>query len=218
MMCVTCYGRLKAFESYRSKCIKNQEKFEITFKPEDPVSEIEDTCNDYVEYIDDIDEEDHYTEDSQEIFEHPDPDEEVCEAVENILEDDDGNDIETTTKPVIKIEKQSDEDRSKGKEIYRKLLMQCDLCLKMIEKNRMEGHINKHNGVRPFTCSECQKKFYCRQLLRLHRTSLHTNVRIKCDSCDKSFPSQRALYAHTLRHKNRDKYECELCEVCLIML
>lgn len=100
----------------------------------------------------------------------------------------------------------------KGREIYQKLLQHCNICSKMIEKNRMEGHMNKHNNVRPYSCSECKKSFACRQLLRLHRTSIHTNIKVKCETCDKFFPSSRALYAHNLRHKNQDRYVCDLCD------
>lgn len=217
-MCITCYGRLKAFEDYRNKCIKNQSKFVKTKQEiiaEDPV-EIEET---YIEYIDEMDE-DQYMENDQEIYEKPETDSEVVEAVENIIEDETQEmhpvEILSPAKSiVIKTEDDNETpvDRSKGKEIYQRLLVQCELCQKMIEKNRIEGHMNKHNNIRPYGCSECQKKFYCRQLLRLHRTSIHTNISIKCETCEKCFPSQRALYAHSLRHKNQDKYECELCEV-----
>jgi hypothetical protein len=212
-MCITCYGRLKAFEDYRNKCIKNQDKFAKAKEEivEDPV-EIEET---YIEYIDEI-EEGQYVESGQ-IYERSDSNGEDAEAVETIIDDineDQSLDFEPAFKSIIiKPEDENQVDRSKGKEIYQRLLVQCELCQKMIEKNRMEGHINKHNNIRPYSCVECQKKFYCKQLLRLHRTSIHTNMRIKCETCEKSFPSQRALYAHSLRHKNRDKYECELCDV-----
>lgn len=217
MLCVTCYGRLKAFETYRNKCIQNQDKFRI-LKNEDP--EVVDDES-YVEYID----EEHYIEDTQEISEiiikSDQTDTEVISvSFDNILEEE-SEEMDTSTledEVLIMPAKQDGTkkisgERNKGKELYQKLLQQCQECFKMVEKNRMEGHMNKHKNIRPFTCPECQKKFYCKQLLRLHRTSIHTNILLKCETCDKLFPSQRALYAHSLRHKNRDKYECELCEV-----
>lgn len=137
--------------------------------------------------------------------------EEVEYAVENILE---GNDFTEKFSFVSKTTavKRERVEQDKGKETYQKLLQKCHICCKMVEKNRMEGHINKHNNLRPFACSECEKTFYCKQLLRLHKSSIHTNIKVKCEQCDKFFPSARALYAHTLRHKNQDRYICNMCD------
>lgn len=112
------------------------------------------------------------------------------------------------------IRKQTGENKNRGRDIYQKLLQECELCSKMIEKNRMEGHMNKHNNIRPFHCEEdgCDKTFYCKLLLRLHRTSIHTGLQIACSICNKTFPSDRSLYAHKLRHRNEDRYNCTHCE------
>lgn len=106
------------------------------------------------------------------------------------------------------------ESSNKAKEVYKNLLKECSQCGKMIEKNRMEGHMNKHLGKRPFICEteNCGKAFYCRLLRRLHVTSIHTGQSVVCQICDKSFPSERALYTHSLRHKNANRYKCDHCE------
>lgn len=102
----------------------------------------------------------------------------------------------------------------KGKDIYQKLLKKCSTCSKMVEKNRMDGHINKHLGKRPYVCevADCDKTFYCKLLLRLHRTSIHTGQSVMCEVCNKTFPSERSLYSHNLRHKNQNRYNCDHCE------
>jgi uncharacterized Zn-finger protein len=84
----------------------------------------------------------------------------------------------------------------------------------MIEKNRLDGHINKHMNVRPYLCEEenCGKRFYCKLLFRLHKTSIHTGIQVVCDVCQKVFPSARSLYAHSLRHRNENRYNCDFCE------
>lgn len=212
MICISCYGRIKAFEDYRKKCIKNQEKFQTKQEIQEDPTTIE-TYMDPIEYVDEsfdiqYQDDDQYIQSEQEIIESEN---EITEGVERIM--DDGVEVIIEQLPIKSEEETSSHSKSRGKELYQRLLVKCELCHKMIERNRMEGHMNKHKNVRPFSCPECEKKFYCRQLLRLHRTSIHTNIRIKCETCDKSFPSQRALYAHSLRHKNQDKYECELCEV-----
>lgn len=225
MMCINCYDNLKTFNEYKKACIENQESFQnMAFKIE-RVEEVEELNEepeeeDIIEYITDqeeIGEEDAVFMDSIEDLEtegldFETDDSEVVIAVENII---DGKKVKKTKKTSNnKPKKQGDKvHRDKGKEIYQKLLQECNICMKMIEKNRMEGHLNKHQDIRPYTCPECQKSFYCRQLLRIHRKSIHTNMQITCDVCKKIFPSTRALYAHNLRHRNENRYECELCEV-----
>lgn len=223
MICIKCYERLKSFEEYKDKCIQNQIKFQnvkeaIVEQQENDQEQIEEEVEDIIEYEDAGDDE-IYEDESSYMSASQD---EVAGAVEKIL------DVNEQRKPrvsvtkrlqtgnVSKKESKKDPEKEKGKESYQKLLQQCEICLKMIERNRMEGHINKHNNYRPFSCPECDKTFYCKQLLRLHRTSLHTNMLIKCDICNKMFPSTRALYSHNLRHKNQDRYQCEFCEVNFI--
>lgn len=102
----------------------------------------------------------------------------------------------------------------KAKEVYKSLLKKCEECGKMIEKNRLEGHINKHLGKKPFICEfkNCGKAFYCRLLRRLHQTSIHTGTLVACEQCEKTFKSERSLYTHSLRHRNANRYKCDHCE------
>lgn len=113
-----------------------------------------------------------------------------------------------------KTKKVAEDTREKGKDIYQKLLKKCTECEKMVEKNRMDGHMNKHRGVRPYVCEvdDCDKTFYCKLLLRLHRTSIHTGQSVMCEVCNKTFPSERSLYSHNLRHKNENRYNCSHCD------
>lgn len=223
MICINCYDNLKTFHEYKKSCIENQETFKnLPLKIEndqevEALMEEELEEEDIIEYITDheeIEEDDLFLDSLEtEVLDYESNDSEVVFAVEHIIED------KKAKKPAKKINsdkpKKSDTPlhRDKGKQLYQKLLQECSVCMKMVEKNRMEGHINKHNEIRPYSCPECQKEFYCRQLLRIHRKSIHTNTRIACEVCQKTFPSTRALYSHNLRHRNVDRYECELCEV-----
>lgn len=224
---------MKSFEIFKEKCINNQGKFqnikeEEAIKDENNFSVIQmpedeeetEEVEDLIEYEE---EEEIYEEESiqfqtEEAFSSSQ--DEVAGAVEKILDISEEKKSRVSMSKRIQStnlsKKESTKDPEKykaGKESYQRLLQQCDICQKMIEKNRMEGHINKHNNFRPFSCPECQKSFYCKQLLRLHRTTIHTNVLIRCEICLKMFPSTRALYSHTFRHKNQDRYKCEFCEV-----
>jgi uncharacterized Zn-finger protein len=231
MMCVNCYDCLKNFDKYKTRCIQNQDKFKVKFEPSVFVEMVEEDNEDGVGIADEIISENNSDQEEldEEIVEYVDPEEgelKLDEAIEFVEE----VDPENTSEALIAVEHivdiingkhtsnkstsyiDSNEENKKGKEIYQRLLQTCPYCSKKVEKNRMEGHMNKHNDVRPYSCDECKKTFYCKQLLRLHKTSIHTDQSLECPVCKKTFPSARSLYSHSLRHKNQDRYQCELCE------
>lgn len=207
---MNCFAILNQFNDTRNVWITNQSKFDEehihemieadgVFEEEeeeeheeyevDTIEEI--SCK--VEYIDDVEID---TSENQ-------PEQVVIKEV-----------FPKTTSSKPKTKKSNGESRAKGKEVYQRLLQKCSQCSKMIEKNRMEGHMNKHNNIRPYVCEEgdCLKTFYCKLLYRLHKTSMHTGQHVCCDVCSKTFPSERSLYAHKLRHKNEDRYNCKYCD------
>jgi hypothetical protein len=214
-MCINCFECLRTFNDYRTNCINIHDrliKLDLREKIEelDPdkyvVEELTETNDEMIEFTE--------TDDEELLLNNPVKNEEIVYAVEKILSDSEYQEEIIISKASIKASpsKKLDTSMEKGKEIYQKLLQKCLICGKMIEKNRMEGHINKHNNLRPYSCTECNKEFYCKQLLRLHKTSIHTNIKVKCEICDKLFPSARALYSHNLRHKNENRYVCSLCD------
>lgn len=216
-MCPTCYELLEQFNAAKFSWIENQINQEeqeaakelmvevVEDKPMDQDYDIvdEDSQNDfdfpgraYVEELCDLNESDQMTEESQTTIQT------------RIIE------LKPEPQRKTKPKKSNDDSREKGKDVYKKLLKKCEECGKMIEKNRLDGHMNKHNNVRPYACDEegCGKTFYCKLLFRLHKTSIHTGTAVACDVCNKTFPSSRSLYAHSSRHKNEDRYNCECCE------
>jgi C2H2-type zinc finger len=220
-MCPTCYDTLEQFNVAKFEWIENQERYEQAIHDQqqlqqlDEAEEVEEKSL-KMEY--EIEEEEE--EDSQNDFEYP------VEYVEDLVEMNESDQMvesesvveskpETPKKSKVKTEKSNnDSNREKGKDVYQKLLKKCDECGKMIEKNRLDGHMNKHNGLRPYSCDVegCEKTFYCKLLQRLHKTSIHTGTLVVCDVCNKSFPSQRSLYAHNSRHKNENRYNCDCCD------
>lgn len=212
-MCTKCFSILNRFEETRLTWIANQHKLEAinVMRDENTESINEDIEMDQLELM----------EDSQGEYEYP------VEYVDELEFGED--DINTSESIVVKTEisetavnkltlrtkfKKKPENTGKGKEVYRKLLQKCSECSKMIEKNRMEGHLNKHRNIRPYICEDttCGKTFFCKLLLRLHRTSIHTDQTIECNICSKTFKSERSLYTHNLRHKNENRYECTYCD------
>lgn len=212
-LCTECYGTLVEFNEKRNVWLTNQEKL----FDDDPEEDVEGTEYQFELIADDGDDAAEYeTEDNfkTEYFELEDTEDQIAEEV--LLTSDEGNsrqDVEIRI-PGRRTKSKRTEGRERGKDIYQKLLQKCTICFKSIEKNRMDGHLNKHNNVRPYACEVdgCEKMFYCKLLLRLHRTSIHTGLQIACDVCKKTFPSDRSLYAHQLRHRNVDRYNCTNCE------
>lgn len=225
-MCTNCFNILIQFNATKNCWIENQAKFDQEIvKPEiediECVEEIDQNLASNLELIDESQMDCNYSVEYVNELEHFDDTEFSPDADD--LPNNEMTEEETSTvqikrkrnnnKSKTKKSPQDSQDRKeKGKDTYQKLLKKCEECSKLIEKNRMEGHQNKHKNYRPYICDICEKAFYCKLLLRLHRTSIHTGQEKTCDVCDKTFPSTRSLYSHKLRHKNSDRYNCLYCE------
>jgi uncharacterized Zn-finger protein len=219
-MCTKCYTALYQFNELREVWAANQEKFSIRIKEEafherEPLFVTEEQ-----EFEEEI------VVDNAAMQFTPSNEVETFNCSEEYIEDFDlGDETHDTSEPTQNVNPNASNQRSrrnkikpelgkdKGKAIYQQLLKECGVCGKMIEKNRMDGHMNKHQDIRPYECNTegCGKTFYCKLLLRLHQKSMHSSESVACRFCSKTFPSERSLYSHELRHKNTNRYECELC-------
>lgn len=88
--------------------------------------------------------------------------------------------------------------------------MNCIVCEQDIQASLMEGHLNRHAGVRPYKCEKgCEDMyFYCQLLLKTHYTRAHGNTPTECDICHKVYPSK-------LRMKSHKKEVHEKIHVCM---
>lgn len=198
-MCPNCFSYITSFNEAKKSWLHNQQILQNNdiYTEEEEIIEESIKDEEENEYLVVISKDDQNVEDTQ----------------EEILPEHDFS--INRTRRYRKRSENAGETSKKGKEVYKSLLKECNECGKMIEKNRMEGHINKHLGKRPFVCDadpNCGKTFYCRLLKRLHITSIHTGQSVICPVCDKSYSSERALYTHSLRHKNANRYKCDHCE------
>lgn len=220
-MCTKCYSALYQFNELREVWAANQEKFAFQIKEEaesdrkplsvTDVHEFEEEIvvdNASIQYIPTSEVEDFSEEYIEEFELGSEVHDDTAESIDRV-------ELNTSSRQRSsrKPRGRSEFGKDKGKAIYQQLLKECGECGKMIEKNRMDGHLNKHRGIRPFECTEegCGKTFYCKLLLRLHQKSMHSSDSVACKFCSKVFPSERSLYSHELRHKNANRYECELC-------
>ncbi|XP_035782251.1 zinc finger protein 23-like isoform X2 [Anopheles albimanus] len=119
--------------------------------------------------------------------------------------------------PNEQISEQNVPTRSKpmsGKALYQSLLMKCSICGKEIERNRMEGHINKHKGIRPYQCGtdDCTAAFHCKHARRLHIRCRHGNDSFPCEICGKVYKARRDLLGHKRETHGEPKFECDICQ------
>ncbi|EAT46766.1 AAEL002057-PA, partial [Aedes aegypti] len=97
---------------------------------------------------------------------------------------------------------------------YTSALLTCEMCGKMIHKTLLPGHLNMHNGVKPYVCPRegCKSAFHCKHKLKRHLGYKHTDGNFPCNECDKIFNSNLALYHHQFAtHQLRDK-ACKECD------
>lgn len=86
-----------------------------------------------------------------------------------------------------KVRRKKDKKSSNGKMI-------CDICQKeFFKKHRLEGHLRKHLGLKPFQCDICEDKQFSKWFtFKEHMNLKHTDtekVQYKCifDGCNKSY-------------------------------
>lgn len=226
-MCTDCFNILEQFNATRNAWIANQTSF---FEPDHLKPEVQ--SFEVKEIV--IEPQFDIIEDSQGEYDYPDEYTELEELNEEKYSVSDDINVEelvvvdeTSTSPrkISQKKRQSkstntrasnsfEDSKERGKDTYQKLLKKCSECSKMIEKNRMDGHMNKHRNIRPYVCDikDCGKSFYCKLLLRLHRKSIHTGQSVPCKVCNKTFTSNRSLYSHAMRHKNENRYHCTFCD------
>lgn len=88
----------------------------------------------------------------------------------------------------------------------------CELCGKRIHSDRMDGHMNGHRGLTPYSCENCGLKFNCKINLRAHIQRMHiTGHEVKCPQCDKEFTNEKKLKLHISSVHDEKKFQCSLC-------
>ncbi|XP_052034079.1 zinc finger protein 320-like isoform X2 [Apodemus sylvaticus] len=87
-----------------------------------------------------------------------------------------------------------------------------------------KGFVSKHklmlkpnnNGKKLYKCSQCDKCFTHRCILRIHHRT-HTGEKpYKCSECDKCFTQKCSLHSHQRIHMGEKPYKCSECDKCFI--
>jgi uncharacterized Zn-finger protein len=74
--------------------------------------------------------------------------------------------------------------------------------------------VNSLAGERPYTCPGCPKLFARCSALRIHKISVHQNVKsFLCPECGSAFKANSALIDHRKRvHLQLKPHQCEYCK------
>lgn len=78
----------------------------------------------------------------------------------------------------------------------------------------MQNHLNKHLGIKPFSCPECEEKFTTQGHRKDHLRSFHSNEKpfeCKFEGCGQSFARKNVLKVHTRTHTKERPYVCVTC-------
>ncbi|XP_065081017.1 zinc finger protein 41-like isoform X2 [Ochlerotatus camptorhynchus] len=119
--------------------------------------------------------------------------------------------------------RRTEEEQTMTKDEYKKYYIRqyldrckkmCDICGKSIDPKRMDSHMNRHNGLQPYTCDECGLQFHCRMNLRKHINRSHAKGNeMTCDICGRVSSSKIAHTQHLRAVHEEKKFQCALCGV-----
>ncbi|XP_055533557.1 RB-associated KRAB zinc finger protein-like [Wyeomyia smithii] len=90
----------------------------------------------------------------------------------------------------------------------------CDTCGQIISQVCLEGHLNRHLGIKPFVCEieGCGRRLHSKYSLQQHR-HLHKSINrfYDCQHCGKRIKGTSSWLRHKKMHTEEPKFTCEVC-------
>ncbi|XP_061725965.1 gastrula zinc finger protein XlCGF57.1-like [Cydia pomonella] len=99
--------------------------------------------------------------------------------------------------------RQHKEDRYKCEECNQQFKFKCHLDIHSKDS---------HEGIKPYNCNICNKRFAHRRGLYRHVKVTHNKKRFQCEECNKLFTDASYLNKHKLLHRGEMPYNCDICK------
>lgn len=98
---------------------------------------------------------------------------------------------------------------------YYYVTTKCELCDSVLPRKDMKFHMNDHNGVRPYTCGQCDKAYSSPWKRARHIKVVHVDQLLACDKCGVTFKCKMNLTRH-LRTSHAATPAAALAAVCTV--
>nr|XP_029724043.1 zinc finger protein 629-like isoform X2 [Aedes albopictus] len=89
----------------------------------------------------------------------------------------------------------------------------CEMCGKKVRGDQMEGHTNKHLGIKPYKCERgCSDVAFADNYHRIwHYRHRHDAPKYCCPVCNRSFATRQAIFRHKRKYHATKSYKCDIC-------
>lgn len=88
----------------------------------------------------------------------------------------------------------------------------CKICDETVNRRQMEYHLNEHNDIYPYPCTQCKKSFSSPIKLRRHAKRAHTHLQCVCQICGIVCKNREILNKHDkIVHAKKFTCQCEIC-------
>lgn len=90
----------------------------------------------------------------------------------------------------------------------------CHLCsYETSRKNNLTTHLKTHTDIRPFACTQCDKKYFNKHSLMKHMNKFHLQVQtFPCQKCSHVCYTKAGLSYHVLsKHQTEKHPKCPYC-------
>lgn len=97
----------------------------------------------------------------------------------------------------------------------------CHICDKEFKlSTSLENHLNIHNEIRNYHCTQCKASFRKPNYLRIHIDGVHLRLRPnKCNQCDAAYLMSNDLKRHMIQKHTSDRpFQCYYCQKTFMLV